>query len=97
MSLRIVVSDALNRRVPRFAAQRFAAFQLLVADVARGRAVGEEVHTSSLNGRRFYALRRGEYTLYYSLDPLQPESLVFEEFLTDNEGELIMGVFNGED
>lgn len=91
------MSDALNRRVPRFAAQRFAAFQLLVADVARGRAAGEHVHTSSINGRNFYALKRGVYTLYYSVDPRLPDSLVFEEFLTDDEGELIMDVFSEQD
>jgi len=93
MSIQVVVSDALNRRVPGFAAERFAAFQRAVADVAKGRARGKKVHTSARTGREFYEHRHGGYSLYYSADPLQPGSLVFEEFLSDGEGDLIMDLF----
>lgn len=93
MSIQIAVSDALNRRVPRFAPERFQAFQLAVADVAKGRAAGKKVHTSALSGREFFELKRGEYSLYYSVDPRRPDSLIFEEFLSDDEQDLIMDVF----
>jgi hypothetical protein len=96
----LAVSDALNRRLKRFESERYAAFQLAAVDVAKGRAKGEHVFTSALNQRWFYALKRGGYTLYYSLDQrlpprLQAQSLVFEEFLSADEGELIMDLFAG--
>lgn len=93
MSIQIAVSDALNRRVPRFEPARFQAFQRAVADVAKGRAQGNKVHSSAASGRDYYELKRGEYSLYYSLDPKQPGSLVFEEFLSSDEADLIMDVF----
>jgi hypothetical protein len=93
MSLRVVVSDALNRRVPNFDTRRFAVFQLAVADVAKGRASGEKVHTSAFTKREVYMLKRGEYSLYYSVDPQQPGSLVFEEFLSEGESDLILDLF----
>jgi hypothetical protein len=93
MSIKIVVSDALNRRVPRFEAPRYAAFQRAVADVSKGRTTGKKVHTSVSTKREFYELKQGGYSLYYSLDPRQPGSLVFEEFLSEGEGDLILDVF----
>ena len=93
MSIQIAVSDALNRRVPRFEPLRFKALQLAVADIAKGRAQGKKVHSSAASGRDYYELKRGEYSLYYSLDPQVPGSLVFEEFLSSDEEELIMDVF----
>jgi len=93
MSFDVVVSDALHRRVPRFGAARMAAFQRAVADVVKGRAAGKHVHTSSLNKREFYALEKDGYTLYYSVDPLQPMSLVFEEHLSEEESDLILELF----
>lgn len=93
MAIRVVVSDALNRRVPRFAKERLAAFQLAVADVAKGRARGRKVHVSPATKREFYLLKREPYALYYSADPRQPDSTVFEEFLSEGEGDLIMDLF----
>jgi len=93
MSIQIAVSDALNRRVPRFEPQRYKAFQLAVADIAKGRAQGKKVHTSPASGRVYYELKRGDYSLYYSVDPRRPGSLVFEEFLSADEQDLIMDVF----
>ena len=93
MSIQIAVSDALNRRVQRFEPARFKAFQLAVADIAKGRAQGKKVHSSAASGRDYYELRRGEYALYYSLDPQVPGSLIFEEFLSDGEQDLIMDLF----
>jgi len=87
------VSDAIKRRVSSFSAQRFAAFQLAAADVAKHRAQGKKVHRSALTQRDIYVLKRGEYSLYYSIDPLQPNSLVFEEFLTEGEEDLILDLF----
>jgi hypothetical protein len=100
MSVDLAISDALHRRLPRFEAARFAAFQLAAVDVAKARAQGEFVFLSPINGRKYFALVRGEYTLYYSLDPLLPpqqqaQSLVFEEFLAGDEAELIMDLFAG--
>ena len=93
MSIQVVVSDALNRRVPRFSSERFQAFQLAVASVAKRRLAGTKVHTSALTGRDFYELKQGPYALYYSVDPKQPGSLVFEEFLSEGEGDLIIDLF----
>jgi hypothetical protein len=93
MSFQIAVSDALNRRVPRFEPARYRAFQLAVADIAKGRARGNKVHTAPASGRVYYELKRGEYSLYYSVDPQRVDSLVFEEFLSEDEQDLIMEVF----
>ncbi|MBN2081187.1 hypothetical protein JW859_03155 [bacterium] len=93
MSIQIAVSDALNRRVPRFAAERYTAFQLVVANIAKGRAQGQKVHTSAFSGRVFYEYKTEPYTLYYSVDPKRPNSLVFEEFLSAGEENLIMDLF----
>lgn len=93
MPLRIAISDALNRRVPGFPPGRLYAFQLAVADIAKGRARGQKVHSSALSGRDMYVLKREPYTLYYSLDPTEPGSLVFEEFLSAGEEDLILDTF----
>lgn len=100
MSVDLVISDALHRRLPRFEAERYAAFQRAAVDVVKARAQGEFVFLSPLNGRKYFALARGEFTLYYSLDPAlapaqQATSLVFEEFLASDEAELIMDLFAG--
>jgi len=96
MGIRIVVSDAVNRRVAGFSTERYQAFQLAAADVARGRARGERVHSSNATRREFYVLKRTPYSLYYSVDPQQQDSLVFEEFLTDDEENLMLDLFAGE-
>ena len=93
MSIRVVVSDALNRRVPQFERMRFEEFQRAVADVVKGRAKYRLVHTSAASGRRFYAVRQGAYTLYYSVAKDDPANCVFEEFLSADEEDLIMDVF----
>ena len=93
MSIQVAVSDALNRRVPRFEPERFKAFQRAVADIAKGRVQGKKVHSSAVSGRDYYELKRGDYSLYYSLDPQRPGSLIFEEFLSADEEDLIMDVF----
>lgn len=93
MSIQIVVSDALNRRVPGFSSERFAAFQLAVANVAKGRKRGEKVHTSALTKREFYELRQDPYRLIYSANPAQPNSIIFEEFLSEGETDLIFDLF----
>ena len=93
MPLRIAISDALNRRVPKFPPGRLYAFQLAVADITKGRATGHKVHTSALTQRDMYVLTREPYTLYYSLDPAEPGSLVFEEFLSEGEENVIMNTF----
>lgn len=93
MAFQIAVSDALNRRVPRFDEGRYRAFQLAVADVAKGRAQGKKVHISPASGREYYELKRGGYSLFYSEDPRVPDSLIFEEYLSDDEQDLIMDIF----
>jgi hypothetical protein len=94
MPFQVAVSDALKRRLDIYGDTRYLAFTKAVADVVKGRAHGKRVHTSSVNQREMYALRDGEYTLYYSLDPqIGAPSLVIEEFLSDAEGELIMDTF----
>jgi hypothetical protein len=100
MPVHLVISDALHRRVPRFEHRRYAEFQAAAVDVAKGRVQGQCVFVSPLSGRRFYALQRGAYTLYYSTEPLPPlapgaSSVVFEEFLSADEGELILDLFAG--
>jgi hypothetical protein len=93
MGIRIVVSDAINRRVAGFSAERYQAFQAAAADVARGRVHGSRVHISAMTKREYYVLRRDPYSLYYSVDPQDRSSLVFEEFLTDGEENLVMDLF----
>lgn len=93
MPLKIAISDALNRRVPKFPPGRLYAFQLAAADIAKGRATGRKVHTSALTHRDMYVLEREPYTLYYSMDPTEPGSLVFEEFLSEGEENVIMDTF----
>src|SRR5690606_12888630 len=93
MSIRVVVSDALNRRVPMFDTRRYAEFERAVADVVKGRAKYRLVHTSPGSRRRYYSVRQGDYTLYYSVAVDDPASTVFEEFLSDDEADLIMDVF----
>jgi hypothetical protein len=93
MSMQVVVSDSLNRRVPLFAPERFRAFQLAVANVVKGRAKGRHVHTSIHSKRMMYELKQGGYSLFYSVDPYEPGSMVFEDFLSDEEGDLIMNIF----
>ncbi|MCB1219099.1 MAG: hypothetical protein H7A35_06365 [Planctomycetales bacterium] len=93
MSIRVVVSDALNRRVPMFDTKRYAEFERAVADVVKGRAKYRLVHTSARSKRRYYSVRQGLYTLYYSVAADDPANTVFEEFLSDDEEDLIMDVF----
>lgn len=93
MSMRVVVSDALNRRVPLFDKARLAEFQRAVADVIKGRAKYTFVHKSAASGRHFYSVQQGLFTLYYSVDPEDPGNAVFEEFLSADEENLIMDVF----
>lgn len=73
--------------------RRYAEFERAVADVVKGRAKYRLVHTSPASGRRFYSVRQGPYTLYYSVAAEDPKSTVFEEFLSDDEEDLIMDVF----
>jgi hypothetical protein len=93
MSLRVVVSDALNRRVTMFDKARLAEFQRAVADVVKGRAVYRLAHRSAISGRLYYSVQQGGYTLYYSVAADDPASAVFEEFLSADEEDLIMDVF----
>lgn len=93
MSIQIVVSDALNHRVPGFSSERFAAFQLAVANVAKGRKQGALVHTSVRTGRKFFELSHPPYRLYYSVNPTQPGSIIFEEFLSEGEADVVMDAF----
>ena len=93
VSMRVVVSDALNRRVALFNKARFAEFQRAVADVLKGRAAYMFVHKSAISGRHYYSVQQGLYTLYYSISPEEPGSPVFEEFLSEDEGDLIMDLF----
>jgi len=93
VSIQVVVSDALNRRVPGFSSERFNAFQLAVANVAKGRLKGTKVHTSNVTRRDYYELEQGQYKLYYSVSPIDPGSIIFEEFLSEGESDLIMDLF----
>jgi hypothetical protein len=94
MPFQVAVSDAIKRRLDLYGDERYLAFTRAVADVVKGRAEGRQVHTSARNQRAMYALKQGDYTLYYSLDPaVGPPSLVIEEFLTAAEGELILDTF----
>jgi hypothetical protein len=93
MSFPILVSDALNRRVPEFPPGKLYAFQLAVADIAKGRGQGLKVFTSGKSGREFLIYERYGYKLYYSRDPRLENSLVFEEFLSADEEELILDGF----
>jgi hypothetical protein len=94
MPINVTVSDALKRRVTFYSDERYLAFTRAMADVVKAREQGVRVNRSAWNGRDMYALKQGEYTLFYSIDPQRGrESLVFEEFLTDAEGELIFDVF----
>ena len=93
MAVQLVISDALKRRVEKFEPRRFEIFRLAAVDVAKGRARGSLAHTSALSGRQIYVLERQGYHLYYSLDPRQPGSLVFEEFLSSGEEDLVLDLF----
>lgn len=93
MAFQIVVSDALNRRINLFSPGKLYAFQLAVADIAKGRGQGEKVHTSAVGQRDYYVYKRYDFNLYYSVDPRQPGSVVFEEFLSPDEEDLIMDTF----
>ena len=93
MAHNIVVSDALNRRVKGFDSARYQAFTLAVSNVAKGRIAGKKVHTSPTTKRDVYLLECGNYNLYYSLDPTQVGSLVFEEFLSGGEEDRAMELF----
>lgn len=100
MAVDLAISDALHRRLPRFDAARRDAFTLAAVDVMKSRAAGESVFISPLSGRQYFALVRAPFTLYYSLDPRLSaaqlkQSIVFEEFLDADEGELIMDLFAG--
>lgn len=93
-ALQVAVSDALKRRIDLYSDARYISFSRAMADVVKRRAQGVKVNRSAWNGRDMYALKQGEYTLYYSVDPkLGAASLVFEEYLSEAEGELIFDVF----
>ncbi len=72
---------------------RYAEFERAVADVVKGRAKYRLVHTSPSSKRRFYRVRQGDFTLYYSVAADDPTNAVFEEFLSDDEEDLIMDLF----
>jgi hypothetical protein len=93
MSVRIAVSDALTRRVADFPPGKLYAFQLACADVAKARAVGEKAFNSPRSGREFFIYKLQGYSLYYSLLPAQPGSLVIEEFLSGGEEDTILDTF----
>ena len=93
MGFQIVASDALKRRVELFSPGKLYAFQLAAADIAKGRGHGEKVHSSPASGRDYYLYKRYDFNLYYSVDPRQPGSVVFEEFLSADEEDLIMDSF----
>ena len=94
MPFQVAVSDAIKRRLDLYGDARYLAFTKAVADVVKGRAQGKPVNKSNANARIMYALRDGEYTLYYSIDRvIGAPSLVIEEYLSDAEGELIMDGF----
>ncbi len=91
--MQLVISDALKRRVGQFEPERFAAFQLAAVDVVKGRARGLLVHTSQFSGRQIFLLERKGYSLYYSQDRQRPGPIVFEEFLTKGEEDLVLDLF----
>lgn len=94
MGFQVAVSDAVKRRLDLYGDARYLSFTRTVADVVKGRAQGAKVNRSVWNGRDMYALKQDAYTLYYSIDPkIGRESLVIEEYLSDEEGELIFDVF----
>lgn len=93
MAVQLVISDALKRRVGRFEPERFAAFQRAAVDVVKGRAQGSLAHTSAFSGRQIFVLERQGYHLYYSRDPKQPGPVVFEEFLSRGEEDLVIDLF----
>jgi hypothetical protein len=94
MPIDVTISDALKRRIDLYPDERYLAFTRAMADVAKGRAQGTKVNRSIWNGRDMYALKQDDYTLYYSVDPrIGRPSLVFEEYLSEAEGELIFDVF----
>ncbi len=96
MAFQVVVSDALKRRVELFSPGKLYAFQLAVADITKGRGHGEKVHTTATGQRDYYMYKRYDFHLYYSVDPRQPGSIVFEEFLSPDEEDLIMDAFTEE-
>ena len=93
MSIQVVVSDSINRRVQLWQPAKLNVFQLAVANIAKGRARGKKVHRSLFNQRDFYVYELDQYRLYYSLDPRQPASIVFEEFISEEEEDLILDLF----
>jgi predicted ATPase with chaperone activity len=94
VGFQVAVSDAIKRRLDLYSDERYLSFTAAVANVVKGRAQGRKVNRSVWNGRDMYALQQDGYTLYYSLDPARGwESLVIEEHLSDEEGELIFDVF----
>ncbi len=93
MSLQLVVSDAIHRKISSYSSERYAAFQLAAADIAKGRITGEKVHTSPITKRNIFVLKRPPYSMYYSVDPALHDSMVIEEFLTEGEEDLVMDLF----
>lgn len=93
MPIRIVVSDAIKKRVAGFSSERFSAFQAGAASVAKGRLRGKRVHKSPATGREIYILECGQYNLYYSMLASNLSTLVFEEFLSAGEEDLVMDLF----
>jgi hypothetical protein len=94
MAFQVAVSDAIKRRLDLYSDERYLAFTRAVADIVKGRAQGQRIQTFGMGQREMYALRYGNYTLYFSFDPkIGAASLVIEEFLTDAEGEAYLDVF----
>jgi len=91
--VQLVISDALKRRVGNFEPARFEAFRGAAVDVVKGRAAGRLAHTSAFSGRQIYVLERQGYNLYYSVDPRHPGPVVFEEFLSKGEEDLVLDLF----
>jgi hypothetical protein len=91
--VQLVISDALKRRLENFEPRRFEIFKLAAVDVVKGRAAGSLAHTSALSGRQIYVLERQGYHLYYSRDPRRPGPVVFEEFLSPGEEDLVLDLF----
>lgn len=88
-----MISDALKRRMGRFEPARFEAFRRAAVDVVKGRAAGKLAHTSAFSGRQIYVLERQGYHLYYSTDPRHPGPVVFEEFLSEGEEDMVLDLF----
>jgi len=93
VAVQLVISDALNRRVGQFEPARFRVFQAAAVDVVKGRARGRLAHTSAFSGRQIFVLEHQGFSLYYSQNPKHPGPVVFEEFLSKGEEDLVLDLF----